>query len=249
MTMLKAQVRSFAFPYPVYRFIVKNRWSWKYLLIPILINLTLFFLFWFLLFDFVKVFVSGLEVLSSIPHIFTTIVSGLLLLITFLISIYIFFLLATLIASPFNGLLVEKMLVNSGILSQTTDSGIKRIVIEIFRAVQFESVKIFLIILIALAGFLIAFIPAIGLFLSTTLSFAGNSYLTLADFFDPVLSYKGMPVSRRFLYVKRSLSDNFGLFLVSGLFMYVPIINIFYIPIGVIAATLSYIAITDKMSK
>lgn len=224
-----------------FSYVRTNRWTWKYLLIPAFINLCLFFLIWFSLFSLINSLILGLSFFSVIPLIFSTIVAWVISLITLFVSLMLFFLLANFIASPFNGLLVEKMLVREGLLKDQRESLVKTILAEIGRTLKFEVVKVVLAVTIFLLGLVLGAIPIVGVALASTLNIVGNAYLALVDFFDPALSNMKVPVTMRFKYVQSHLKDNYGLFFLTMAMMFIPLINIVYIPFAVVFATLSFI--------
>jgi CysZ protein len=180
----------------------------------------------------------GLSFLSAIPGFFTGFISILVFLITFIITVYLFFLLANIIAAPFNGFFTDKMLSNAGIVSENKANLVNLVIREISRAIKFEILKLFLVIVLFFTGLVISLIPAIGFLMAGLLSFVGNTYLSLVDYFDPGLSYIGVNISGRFKYVKNIVKDSWGFFIISGFVMYIPILNILYIPFAVITANL-----------
>ncbi|MCA9379604.1 EI24 domain-containing protein [Candidatus Dojkabacteria bacterium] len=221
-----------------FQYIKANKWSWKYLLVPFILNLILSIVLWVLLFNLIQNFVLGLSFLSVIPGFLTGVISFLVLVITFLTTIFLFFLLANIIASPFNGLLTDKMLTKAGVESENKTDLVSLVVREIIRAIKFEVLKIFLVIVLFVLSLIISIVPVIGVVLAGVINFIGNTYLSLVDYFDPGLSYKGYNVSGKFKYVKNIIKESWGFFLLSGLIMYIPFINIIYIPLAVITANL-----------
>lgn len=237
----KSTYKPLFFAKDTFSFVYKNRWSWKYLIIPAIINFFLFFFVWSFLFVFTKTYISGLSFFASIPSFVSTITMGLIFLVTLMVSLLLFFLLANFIASPFNGLLAEKMLIKEGLLKVSTNSLLKTILIEIQRTIKFEIVKIFLTISIFVFGLILGIVPIAGFLLASIFNMTGNAYIALMDFFDPALSNVRMPVSDRFRYVRGHLKENWGLFFLTMFVMYIPMINIIYIPFAVVSSTLSFI--------
>lgn len=241
MVLAQSGYKPIFFAKQTFVYIRKNRWTWKYLLIPGVINFILFFVIWLSLFGVIKAFLLGLSVFSLIPAFVSTLAAAFIGIATLLVSLFMFFLLANLIASPFNGLLAEKMLIKEGLLKNTNNSILKAILIEVKRTINFEVVKIILIICIFLLGLVIGVIPVIGFPLAWIINVAGNAYLALVDFFDPALSSMETPVSQRFRYVRDSLKGNYGLYFLTMIVMFIPLVNIIYIPFAVVSSTLSYI--------
>lgn len=241
MSLFRLNKTPIFFAKGTFHYIRTNHWSWKYLITPTIINLIIFFLVLFSLFNAINSLILGLSFFSLIPGIISTIVTWVVGLITLLASLLIFFLLANLIASPFNGLLAEKMLVKEGILKDKKESLIKTILIEVGRTLKFEMVKVSLVVTMFLLGLVISAVPLVGVALAGVLNIIGNTYLALVDFFDPALSNMKMPVSERFQYVKKHLKGNYGLFFATMVVMFIPLVNILYIPFAVVSSTLFFI--------
>jgi CysZ protein len=173
-----------------------------------------------------------------IPGFLTGVISFLVLVITFLTTIFLFFLLANIIAAPFNGLLTDKMLTKAGVESENKTDLVSLVLREINRAIKFEVLKLLLVLVLFVLTLIITIVPVVGVLLAGVINFIGNTYLSLVDYFDPGLSYKGYDVSGKFKYVKNIIKESWGFFLLSGLIMYIPFINIIYIPLAVITANL-----------
>ena len=227
-------------------YVIKNKWIWIYLIIPWILNVIILFVFWFIVFNALQATVLGLSFFAGSGGILSGIVSVILFILTGFIGIIIFYLLASLIASPFNGLMVESMLGRVGYIKDSDKGFIKSIANELFRSLKFEGIKLTLIVIFISGSLLLGLLPIIGVVVAGILTYFGNTYLALVEYYDPVLSSSGVEVRDRFRHVKKNLKGNFGLFLLSGLMIYIPIINILYIPFAVITATLTYIKSNPK---
>lgn len=234
-------IKSFSQLPKVFGYISKNAWIWAYLIVPWILNLLLLFIFWFIVFNSLQTSILGLGFIAGAAGIWTGIINFVLFMVTGFLGVLVFYLFATIIASPFNGLMVESMLKRAG-YSKNTDEGLMRsILYEILRSLKFEAIKLTLIILFILGSILLGFLPIIGVFVASVITYFGNTYLAVVEYYDPVLSSTGINVKDRFRYVRTNIRSNFGLFMLSGLMIYIPIINILYIPFAVITATLTYI--------
>jgi len=231
---------SFSQPLSAFKYVSKNPWVWVYLIVPWILNLIILFVFWFFVFNALQASILGLGFLAGVTGIVSGIISFVLFVLTGFVGILVFYFLATLISSPFNGLMVEAMLGRAGYIKKNNEGLIKSIVKEISRSLKFEGLKIFLIIIFLLGSLLLGLLPVIGIVVATILTYFGNTYLAVVEYYDPVLSSNGYEVRDRFRYVKKNLSGNLGLFLLTGLMIYIPIVNILYIPYAVITATLEY---------
>jgi CysZ protein len=227
-------------------FLKNNKWSYKYIIFPYILNLLIFIIFWISLFNFLSALILGLGFLQSIPALLTAFVSGTLLILTFLICAYLLFLFSSLIASPFNGILVQKMLENEKLIKKSETTGVNTIINEIKRSATFEVVKLFLIGALFVLGLLLPVIPLVGVLLSLVINYVGNTYLALVDFYDPALSNSGFAVRERFKFVRSNILKNKKLFLATLTITFIPLINILFIPFAVISATLTFIRISKS---
>lgn len=228
-------------PLKTINFLKKNRWSYKYIILPYFINFLLFVFVWYSIFTFFSGLLLSISLLQAIPAYLTFIVSGTLLIVTFLVCAYFIFLISSIVASPFNGLLVKKILHQEVLLNIEEKTNIYSIFAELKRSSSFEILKLILIVLIFLAGLIFPLIPIIGVAIAFLLNYLGNTYLTLVDFYDPALSNMGIGVSDRFKYVRKNLLKNKSLFIGTLFLTFIPLVNIVFIPFAVISATLTYI--------
>ncbi len=227
-------------------YVIKNKWIWVYLIVPWILNFIILFVFWFFVFNALQATILGLSFLAGSAGILSGIISVILFILTGFIGIIIFYFLASLIASPFNGLMVESMIDRAGYIKDSEKGFIKSIVTELFRSLKFEGIKLILVVFFILGSLLLGLLPIIGVVVAAILTYFGNTYLAVVEYYDPVLSTVGVEVRGRFRYVKKNLRGNFGLFLLSGLMIYIPVVNILYIPFAVITATLTYIKSNPK---
>ena len=163
---------------------------------------------------------------------------GLTLLLGFGYSFAIF---AAIIASPFNGLLAEKVAIQIGQGVNNTPLNIQAISALVKRSALREITKLlyFLprMILALIAGFLLGFIPVVGLFTSF-LVFLWAAWSMCIQYVDYPADNEGTDFRHTLkkLRAKRSQSLMFGSLVT--LIMGIPLINLIAMPAAVAGATL-----------
>ena len=138
-------------------------------------------------------------------------------------------------------MMVEKMMIKAGIIKRSEASMIKDFIDGVKYSIKYEIIKIIILLLVFSISLLIGVVPVVGVFIAGFVTYFGNIFLSLVDFFDPVLSLSRYEVKERFVYVKDNIHRNIGLAIITGIAIYLPILNIFYIPFAVIGATLSHL--------
>ncbi len=233
--------RSIDFPLKVARYTAHNKWIWRYILIPWCINIVVLFVFWIAFFRLINNVLFSFEILSDVSGLIATSINVILFLFTILIGVLVFYSLATIIAAPFNSMMVEKMMIKAGIIKRSEASMIKDFIDGVKYSIKYEIIKTIILLLVFSISLLIGVVPVVGVFIAGFVTYFGNIFLSLVDFFDPVLSLSRYEVKERFVYVKDNIHRNIGLAIITGIAIYLPILNIFYIPFAVIGATLSHL--------
>ena len=213
---------------------------------PIAINLVIYLLLgWYV----VELFSQALDwSMSRIPDwlSFLEPLVWILFVLVLLIGFgYTFALLAALIASPFNGLLAEKVASMRGQAIEEQPFTSRAILSLVCRSVWRETVKLayFLprLVGILLLSFLIGFIPVIGWIAATTLTLLWASWNMAIQFMDYPADNQGLNFSQTIdvMREKRPLCLGFGA-LIAGM-LSIPVFNLFVLPAAVISATMIWV--------
>lgn len=235
MTASPSPGDSFLAPWRAAKFILKNRGIWHFIAVPIFINVTTFIVlgslavWWFFgsareWFGFSEAWYATALMVSVQVLAAVAVLIAVIALITLAANIF---------AAPFNE-----------ILSHRTEEIIKNKKIKerghVIKGIIQETIIFFVFIIIQLFLLLLNFIPGIGALLYIIVNFVLLSYFYCFQFLDYPMDRHNVPFFRRWKMMFRSplASLLFGAAALLG--MVVPLLNLFYIPICVVAGTMLY---------
>lgn len=217
----------------------------KWMIIPFIIDLMLFFLLVYFTFNFLPAmttyFVGWIE--GVITSLFQSAALGWLFDISYYIflllfgvvslvaALYVAYILSIIIASPFNSLLAEKTLQLTGALPEEPfkigrwlSFTVKMLVVALLKAVVF--------LIVGLIAFVIAFIPGLNI-----LSIYITLYMMSLDLFDYSLEAAGYNLTQRLGFGRNEVPMISGVSL--ALFVTTLIPGLFFVlaPLGVVGAS------------
>lgn len=234
-------VTGFKYPFKGLKFILQNKKLWNLAIIPVIINILLFSIFFY----FTITSFSGwlASILSSVWYLqvlyYLILVISVVLL--FVIIIYLFTAVTNLIAGPFNDVLSEKteMIVSK---SKEEKFSFKFFVFDIFITVGQETKKISLFVFIQIGLFFLNFIPVLGNILFTFFSLIMTAWLLAFEFIDYPLARKHWDFFQKKQFI---LSKNkfftLGFGLAVAVLLFIPFLNLVLIPCCVVGGTLLYL--------
>lgn len=228
--------RGFIYPFRGGRFILRQPRLWKYVLLPLLINLLVFSLsvYWGL--DF-----FNQTVVAMIPAgegwywaVLYYLIWVLAVLLTMVLVFFTFTVVGNLIASPFNDLLSEKTeetVLGSASGESFSWRAVGRVVLE-------EARKLAVFVVLMLLLLLLNLLPGIGTLIYSVLSFLLTVYFLVINYTGFVFSRKGLRFrdQRQFIRERRFMAFGFGVGVLC--LLAVPLLQFFCIPFAVIGATL-----------
>lgn len=243
-----------SYPFKAIDILRKNRRLWKYLIIPLLINIIVGIGTYILLLrpslNWFDTFTTSLLVnvdryLNSLPQwlsflvyivgFLTTITKFILLILIFIIVGFVITQFGSILGSPWYGKLSEKIEVFRTEKLKIIELNIAH---DLSRAVLFEFKKLGLIVMISFPLFFTNLLPAFG----HIVSFIGSLTLTVTivclDFFDSVLERRRLKFRQKLQFVLRGFPSTFGFGLVCLALTSIPLLNLISIPICVCAGTL-----------
>lgn len=216
---------------------------------PIAINLIIYLLLgWY----FVELFAQAMNwSLQRIPDwlAFVRPLAWILFTLTLLVGFgYTFALLAALIASPFNGLLSEKVARQRGHSLTETPLSIGAILSVMGRSLWREAVKLgyFLprLMGVLLLSLLLGFIPVIGWLAGMLLTLSWAVWNIAIQFIDYPADNQGLNFSQTIEIMRRNRARCLGFGAVIAGLLSVPLLNLLVLPAAVISATLLW---TDEL--
>ena len=144
----------------------------------------------------------------------------------------------TIIGSPFYGLVAERIddkYVSGEAIPQVT------VWQSIRNALWYEGRKLILVVVLSLIGFVLEFVPVIGIFIGSLFVVISVTTVTLLDYTDVPLSRRGILFRQRFALFRRYLPEILGFALIMVPLSTVPIVNFVAVPLGITAGALLFV--------
>jgi CysZ protein len=144
----------------------------------------------------------------------------------------------TIIGSPFYGLVAER--IDNKYLANESVPHIS-VLQSIRNALWYEGRKLILVVVISVVGFILEFIPAIGVFIGSAFVLSSLTIVTLLDYTDVPLSRRGILFRQRFALFRRYLPEILGFAVIMVPLSTVPIVNFVAVPLGITAGALLFV--------
>lgn len=218
-----------------------------YLIIPVIINLILLSLCGYALYSYIKPLIFSLfESFPDFLVFIAYIVTALLAITIFAMSCYIFSTVATIIASPFYGLLADKV---ENMLNGTRgdDMGFTDIIKDIPRIIRREFRKQLFFIPLAMLCLLITVIPVINI-VAPLCWFMLTSWMGCIQYADYAYDNHKISFNSMQSDLKRNFIPSFTLGAMIAILLAVPILNLIIPPAAVCAGTKYYIELQKNYS-
>ena len=219
-------------------------------LIPFLINSILFLVgvplvVWWAVGFVDSFFGSGAWWLDAL----TVVVQVIATLVVIVASLFLFTLIGTIIAGPFNGPLSEAVeryeRERRGVPMATINQ--RGIVRDAGRAILYEVGRLFIFLLVYPFIFATQFIPVVGTVIQPVLAFLYTTFVLSVDFSDPTLDRYVDKFRDKLRYVWRRKATYLGFGSSTFVMMLIPFLNLALIPVCVTAATMLYVEENSKV--
>ncbi len=211
-----------------------------YIILPVLFNLILLSALGYYLFINLKEIVFNLfEDIPQFLNFIAYILAGFLSITIIFVSCYIFSTLATIIASPFYGLLADKVEIK---LNNThgDDMSIAQLIKDVPRILFRELRKQMFFLPLALVCLIVTFIPALNLF-SPILWFLLTAWMGCLQYCDYAYDNHKIPFASMQADLKKNPLATLSFGTVISLSLSIPVLNILIPPAAVCAGTKYYL--------
>ena len=216
-----------------------------FVLIPLLVNLMLFSVSFYFLFQQIDVWLVQLEASLDWLSWLVYIIKPLAFILILLVFGFFFGAIANIIAAPFNGLLAEQteLLLSNKPLPE---SSIKDILLDIPRVLTRELKKIKYYIPRAIGLLLLFFIPVVGQTVAPVLWFIFTAWMLAIQYADYTFDNNkvGFDEMRSELSSNRMQSLSFGSMV--ALCQSIPVVNFMIMPVAVCGATAMWVSNSDN---
>ena len=216
-----------------------------FVLIPLLVNLMLFSVSFYFLFQQIDVWLVQLEASLDWLSWLVYIIKPLAFILILLVFGFFFGAIANIIAAPFNGLLAEQtelLLSNKPMPA----SSIKDILLDIPRVLTRELKKIKYYIPRAIGLLLLFFVPVVGQTVAPVLWFIFTAWMLAIQYADYTFDNNkvGFDEMRSELSSNRMQSLSFGSMV--ALCQSIPVVNFMIMPVAVCGATAMWVSNSDN---
>ena len=238
MRKIKQLFKGFDILFSAFSVISQNLSLARYIAVPLMINILLFGVGFFLLLSYR---VEIIELIWAYPEessfyvVLWYILGFFVMGVAMLVSYFLFTPIGCLIASPFNDSLshaAEKVLDPESDLEEASlTPG------EIFKAIRKELLKLFILCLILAAGLLFNVIPGIGTVISGAFTITFGAWFLSLEYLDYPMSRYGFTMKKMTLAVNRNLWLCLGFGAGAMVLLLIPLLNLVCIPVCVVGAT------------
>ena len=232
-------LRGASCPWRAIRLLVRQPALWRYVAIPVGLNLLVGVVLYATLllagFRFIAMLVEGW------PTWIAWLLRSLLLITLFVALGYVLVLFGVVLGAPFysrlSELLEEHLRGTAPASPPVTLAGIAR---DLGRAIAFELKKLLLALAIGLPILLLHLIPGAGSLLALLGGLALGATLACLDFFDPPLERRRLSFRAKLAFIRRHLPGSAGFGLVCLGLVSLPLLNLLTVPVCIAAGTIFF---------
>ncbi|WP_322821405.1 EI24 domain-containing protein [Chloroflexus sp.] len=228
-----------SFPLRALGFIVSQPMLWRYIVIPIVLNILIGFVL------YATLLWAGVQTIEALladwPELIARFVRLLLIVILFIGLGYMLVRFGVVIGSPFYSRLselIEERL--HGVARTTSPTSPASIAHDFFRALLFELKKLLFLLALGTPTLLLNVLPGIGAMLATVAGIAIGVTISCLDFFDPPLERRRLSFRTKLGYIRHHLPASAGFGLICLGLVSVPFLNLLAVPVCITAGTLFF---------
>ncbi|WP_322487721.1 EI24 domain-containing protein [Chloroflexus sp.] len=241
---MHALLHGFSYPFRAIRLIAGQPLLWRYIAIPIGLNLLVGFIL------YTTLLLAGFQAIDALlagwPAWIAWLVRGLLIVVLFVGLGYLLVRFGVVLGSPFysrlSELLEERLRGVAVTAPPATPANIAR---DLGRALAFELKKLLLTLAIGLPSLLLNLIPGAGSVLATIAGIAIGATIACLDFFDPPLERRRWRFRAKLSFIRRHLPASAGFGLICLGLVSVPLFNLVAVPICITSGTLFYCDVAE----
>lgn len=224
-----------------------------FIIIPYIINAIIFILLFGFVFAFFNQQINSLTSLLEFNGFLEGLISTTLKLIGSLLAIvftsFLLISIALIIQSPFNSIITESILKENNIEKINDKTGIKFVIKDLLRALEFEIVKLLIIVLVFIITFALNFIPFIGSILYLVINTFNIFFLNLLDLLDPSYNYLGFKVAKEIKFTFKNIFNYLGFGILAYIVWGIPVVNFLLMPIFYSSATLALLGVYSEKQR
>ncbi|WP_298815670.1 EI24 domain-containing protein [Chloroflexus sp.] len=228
-----------SYPFRAIRLIAGQPALWRYIAIPIGLNLLVGFAL------YTTLLLAGFQAIETLLAgwpVWIAWLAQIVLVIALFIGLgYLLVRFGVVLGSPFysrlSELLEERLL---GVATTAPPANVANVLRDLSRAVLFEVKKLLLTLSIALPALLLNFIPGAGSILATIAGITLGATIACLDFFDPPLERRRLAFRAKLVFIRRHLPASAGFGLICLALVSIPLLNLLAVPVCITAGTLFF---------
>lgn len=222
-----------------FRFVLKNPSLYKYVAIPLVINVIVFSAAIYWGFDLFANLTEHYLVAHDAWYwqILAAVVKFVAALITLVVVFFAFTVVGNLIAAPFNDVLSERteQLMTGHLINEPFVLG--QFVKDVWRVVLDEVRKMSVFVVLMLVALLFNFLPGVGSLIYAVLSVGLTLYFLIIEYTGYVFSRKHMGFRDQRKFITQNRLGSLGFAVAVMCMLFIPFVQFLTIPIAVVAAT------------
>jgi CysZ protein len=240
--MLHGFVAGLAYPFRALGMLARAPRLWKYVLIPILVNLVVgATLYAGLLFAGLRAIDATLAGMPPWAAIFGALLRALLIVGLLIGTGFVLVRFGVVLGAPWYAQLSNQIeLLRNGRQLLPSEGGTQAFVRDLVRAVGFELQKLALVILVGIGLLLLNLLPAAGQILATAGGIMLGATIACLDFLDYPLERRLLSFRQKLGLIRRHLPATAGFGLICLGLVSIPFVNLLSIPLCVAAGTLFF---------
>jgi len=230
------------YPFRALVIINQHRRLWRYILVPILVNIVVGILVYGgMLFAGFQAIDNLLAGTAEWATLLTVVLRVVLVVALFMTTGFVLLRFGVVLGAPWYSQLSERLehvFIEEKIKpGKTTAATILR---DIWEALSFELKKLLLLVVLAVPLLLLNLLPVLGSLLSTIGWISLGATIVSLDFLDPSLSPRRLSFRQKLATIRRSMPASIGFSLVCLALISIPFLNLLAIPLCVTAGTLFF---------
>lgn len=230
------------YPFRALTIINRTPGLWRYILIPIGINILVGVTF------YIGLLMAGLHAIdglirnmTGLEAVFAVFLQALLVVGLLILTGFLLVRFGVVLGSPWYSQLSERLeYIYAGQSSPPAPTGMRSIVIDIIRSLLFELKKLLLVLVIALLLFLCDFLPVVGQVIAMAGGIGLGALIACLDFLDPPLERRRLSFRAKLGIIWQSLPASAGFGLICFGLVSIPFLNLLSIPLCITAGTLFF---------
>ncbi len=228
-----------SYPFRTFGLLLRTPRLWQYILVPLLINIALGVgLYVWLLPIGIRRVEAALAGLPAVITVFIPVITFLFALLFLLIVGIILLWFGSLLGLPWYLRLSRKLEALRGDAGPEPPFDLAVALQDIVHALGYELRKLILLIGLGVPLVLLNVVPGIGTIIATVGGLCLMALIACLDFFDPVLSRYRLRFREKLGVVRALMPASGGFALISAIMVFIPLLNLFSIPLGIASGTL-----------